>query len=337
MSRKYRLPSKAHQAATVLAFRRIALNQKTQEGLPWTPSRILEEMWELWDDRPDGLFEKSNFIEAGTANYQKIERLKSGRTSSLKKDARLFHLVEKFVRKHTPKGDYVVPGEDIYLINKTAERLLWFSHSQEKPVFTNLYLDTFSTPLMEKFGIIVIEIDKDKESDKRKIGRKLVSIRLPKTGDPDFVTYAWPASLIYQEHLYCEIGFYIPNTNSLFLRSISNLANPEYEVSDSVWLKDSFPDTGRDPNYHNLRLSFGVGGEILLDDRDIPIFDIMDVLRRKVDVNTIPKPNLHLAADVMDVVSNKNCVADIGQNESYYSLCSKLLKLLDNSDSKDHL
>lgn len=294
--------SKAQQATTALAFRRIVREQKNPEGLPWKPARILEELWELWPDRPTGEFEKSNFVESGTPTYQQIDRLKRGETDSFKTDVLLYALVTRFVLKHTPSGEFVVPGEDADLIYQTGEQFLSFAYADGLMPHDQIYEEYGYKPLIEKYGIFVCEIYKDRAAFEKGKDRKYLAFRIPRSRDPGILSNMWPAALVYQDFLYCEVGFFAPSRSSVFLRSICSALDPEHTIQAGLRADEALMDC----NYRHLTIALRVSHD-----------------ERTNEINLVTEEV------VSDVMANDDYSLAISEYEPAYDICAKLLNFLD--------
>lgn len=117
-------PSRITQAAIVFAFRKIVKTQPAPGGGTWGTKRVLEELWELWDERPREPGWREEYLSPnGGRFYQTIDRIKRGVTRSVR-DGTLFPLMEKFVHKHGLPGHYVPPAANIRLLRGAADMLL---------------------------------------------------------------------------------------------------------------------------------------------------------------------------------------------------------------------
>jgi len=76
------------------AFRKFILTRKNENGLPWTPTVILEKLWELWPERP---IVKEAKLQFQSEHIRKFERMRSNEPQEYLKDATLFMLIQRFL------------------------------------------------------------------------------------------------------------------------------------------------------------------------------------------------------------------------------------------------
>lgn len=218
-------PSEKHQKPVLFAFRKIVVTQRTRNGRVWYPGRILEELWELWPDRPKEAGAKKRFLDE---HVQRIGRLRRGVTLGFVRDPLLFHLIEKFVEKHARPGEIHVAFSLVALLHRAAQSILEFlPHSREDGVSQPavdghtpehnemLMWDVIDTPHYDGMSSLpgghVLSLA---FSDISQFGRR------------------YSRAILFDRHtLRLEIGFSIPELNLVFLRpvvaGVLNRANPE--------------------------------------------------------------------------------------------------------------
>jgi hypothetical protein len=204
------------------------LKQRTKEGKVWYPARILEELWELWPERPPGPGRKKEFVEQ---YKQLIGRLRRGITDSTR-DELLFGLIERFVAKHASPGDFTPLGRDIRRLVAAFEALNAFAFPT--PLQPNWDIRAlFGTPRGGKLDtspprMFVVRIPGPRRDggdefrapwiapidDDREIHDRFLAVSAP-----DVARGYFPAVLFDQHFAYYEIGFFVLPLQFAFLRT----------------------------------------------------------------------------------------------------------------------
>ena len=238
-----RLPSREEQYPVILAFQRIVLKRKTNEGEDWKPRKILRELWLLWEKKPKG---EGYFTFFHDEYYERVSNLRRAVNKTAVQDSLFFYLIELFVNKHAQSGDYTPYMRDINLVKDVAIKFDEFAHGpirREKtkgkyagdrmmttviqyivggPISTDQYTSVlFKLTDFHKKYPNLIKLSK-LERQQYKPGKDFYLA----IGCTEFnrAVY-WPVVVFDTNRAQMEIGFFSIYLNCMFTRSVGNSSN----------------------------------------------------------------------------------------------------------------
>lgn len=222
------------QIPVVLAFQRIVRTQRTSDGKIWYPTRILEELWTLWRERPkskdrhDEFSRKRDFL---AEHHQRISRIRRGVTKGATYDGLIYTLIERFVHKHAEPGDYTPLARDITAITAAAETLCRFATPAgmvaARSTLNDVLLPSRALDAIAVFRLRDLHVanpntprppwEESAFAQEGYLPEKYLAVGRLSAASERFL----PALLFDQEFAYLELGFFLDPLSAAFLRTVT--------------------------------------------------------------------------------------------------------------------
>ena len=199
------------QRAVLSTFHEIVRADTTPDGRQWFPERILDELWNLWEERP-GSIDYNRFRDD---HKRAIEGIRNGRTRYRTNSPLLFALIERFVTKFAKPHQHVLPAETRTMIYELAALLFQFGFGNRffgiSPIGELISDDAIKWPVR----VSLYELDMRYPS-LTKPQHLFLAISPVAPKDHNF----WPTVLFQKDRGYCELGLFIPEFGIAMTRPI---------------------------------------------------------------------------------------------------------------------